>query len=43
MEVKQQEYFAAIVEAGGLSKAAKKLYVSQTTLSQFLAKLESIT
>lgn len=41
MDVKQQEYFAAIVEAGGLSKAAKKLYVSQPTLSQFLAKLES--
>jgi len=41
MDVKQQEYFAAIVEEGSISKAAKKLYISQPTLSQFLAKLEN--
>ena len=41
MDFKQQEYFVAIVEAGSLSKAARQLYVSQPTLSQFLAKLES--
>lgn len=41
MDVKQQEYFVAIVEEGSLSKAAKKLYISQPTLSQFLSKLEN--
>lgn len=41
MDVKQQEYFAAIVEEGSISKAAKKLYISQPTLSQFLSKLEN--
>ena len=41
MDVKQQEYFVAIVEEGSISKAAKKLYISQPTLSQFLAKLEN--
>jgi len=41
MDVKQQEYFVAIVEEGSISKAAKKLYISQPTLSQFLSKLES--
>jgi DNA-binding transcriptional LysR family regulator len=41
MEVKQQEYFAAIVEEGSISKAAKKLFISQPTLSQFLSKLEA--
>lgn len=41
MDVKQQEYFVAIIEEGSLSKAAKKLYISQPTLSQFLLKLEN--
>ena len=41
MDVKQQEYFVAIVEEGSISKAAKKLYISQPTLSQFLSKLEN--
>jgi len=41
MDVKQQEYFVAIVEEGSISKAAKKLFISQPTLSQFLSKLES--
>lgn len=41
MDVKQQEYFVAIIEEGSISKAAKKLYISQPTLSQFLSKLES--
>ena len=40
MDVKQQEYFVAIVEEGSISKAAKKLFISQPTLSQFLSKLE---
>lgn len=41
MDVKQQEYFVAIVEEGSLSKAARRLYISQSSLSQFLSKLES--
>ena len=40
MDVKQQEYFIAIAEEGSLSKAAKRLYISQPSLSQFLSKLE---
>lgn len=40
MDVRQQEYFITIVEEGSLSKAARQLYISQPTLSQFLAKLE---
>ncbi len=41
MDVKQQEYFVAIIEEGSISKAAKKLFISQPTLSQFLSKLEA--
>ena len=40
MDVRQQEYFVAIVEEGSISNAAKRLYISQPTLSQFLSKLE---
>lgn len=35
------DYFAMIVECGGLTKAAEKLYVSQSSLSQYLKRLES--
>lgn len=35
------DYFAMIVEYGGLTKAAEKLYVSQSSLSQYLKRLES--
>ncbi len=41
MEAKQQEYFVAIVEEKSISRAAKKLYISQPTLSQFLSRLEN--
>ena len=41
MDVKQQEYFVAIAEEGSITKAAKRLYISQPTLSQFLTKLEN--
>ena len=41
MDVKQQEYFVAIIEEGSISKAAKKLFIAQPTLSQFLSKLET--
>ena len=40
MDIKYQEYFVAIVEEGSISKASKKLFISQPTLSQFLSKLE---
>ena len=38
---KQIEFVLAIAEAGSLSKAAQKLYISQPALSQTLKKLES--
>lgn len=38
--IRNPEYFAAIVEAGSLTKAAQKLYVSQPYLSQYLKQLE---
>lgn len=38
--IRNPEYFAAIVEAGSLTKAAKRLYVSQPYLSQYLKQLE---
>lgn len=41
MDTKQQEYFIAIAEEGSLSKAARRLYISQPSLSQYLTKLES--
>lgn len=35
------ENFAVIVECGSLTKAAEKLYVSQSSLSQYLKRLEN--
>jgi DNA-binding transcriptional LysR family regulator len=40
MVFKNYEYFIAIVEAGSLTRAAEKLYVSQPSLSQYLRRLE---
>ena len=40
MELKKIRYFLKIVEKGSLSKAAESLYLTQPTLSRFLAKLE---
>jgi len=40
MELKKIQYFLKIVEKGSLSKAAESLYLTQPTLSRFLAKLE---
>lgn len=34
------EYFTVIVECGSLTKAAEKLFVSQSSLSQYLKRLE---
>ncbi len=41
MEIRYLEYILALAETGNMTKAAKKLYVSQPTLSQFLTKQET--
>lgn len=41
MVFRNYEYFAAIVEAGSLTKAAERLYVSQPSLSQYIKRLEA--
>jgi len=40
MELHQLRYFVAIAETGGFSKAAKRCYVTQPSLSQQIIKLE---
>lgn len=40
MDFKQLQYFIAIVQEQNLTKAANKLFVSQSTLSLFLSRLE---
>jgi len=40
MELRQLEYFVAIVENGSFTAAAKKLYISQSALSKSVKKLE---
>ncbi len=41
MELKELEYIVTIAEEGGISKAAQKLYLAQSSLSQFLARYEA--
>ena len=41
MFVKNPEYFLTIVKECSISKAAERLYLSQSYLSQYLAKLEN--
>jgi len=41
MELKQLKYFAGVAEALHFSNAAKKLYVSQSALSQQIQLLEN--
>lgn len=41
MEIHQLEYFIAIVETGGFSRAAKRCNVAQPSLSQQIKKLET--
>ena len=38
MDKRYLEYILALAETGNMTRAARKLYVSQPTLSQFLAK-----
>lgn len=40
MEIDQLRYFCAIVDAGGFSRAAQSIHVSQPSLSQQIRKLE---
>lgn len=40
MDIRQLRYFAAVVDAGSLSKAALKLSISQPSLSQQIAEME---
>lgn len=40
MELKKIRYFLRIVETGSLTRAAASLYLTQPTLSRFLARLE---
>jgi LysR family nitrogen assimilation transcriptional regulator len=41
MDIRQLRYFAAVVDAGSVSKAATKLSISQPSLSQQIAAMES--
>lgn len=41
MVFRNYEYFVEIVNAGSLTKAAEKLYVSQPSLSQYVRRLEN--
>lgn len=40
MDLKQLNYIVVIAEEQNLTKAAERLFVSQSTLSLFLSKLE---
>ena len=41
MLFKNYQYFLTIIEAGGVSKAAEKLFISQTSVSKYLKRLEN--
>lgn len=41
MELKELEYIVAVAEEGSISRAAEKLYLAQSSLSQYLSRYES--
>ena len=41
MDLKELEYVVAIADEGSISRAAEKLYMAQSSLSQFLARYEA--
>ena len=41
MEMKELDYFIAIAEEKSISKAAERLFMAQSSLSQFLSILEN--
>ena len=41
MNLKELEYVVTIADEGGISRAAEKLYMAQSSLSQFLARYEA--
>lgn len=41
MELKELEYIVAIAEEGSISSAAERLYLAQSSLSQYLARYEA--
>jgi Transcriptional regulator len=41
MELKELEYIVAIAEEGSISKAAQRLYMAQSSLSQYLSRSET--
>ena len=40
MDIKEYTYILAVVECGSISKAAKKLYISQPSLTTYINNLE---
>ena len=41
MELKELEYIVAVAEEGSISRAAEKLYLAQSSLSQYLSRYEA--
>lgn len=41
MELKELEYIAAIAEAGSISRASERLFLAQSSVSQFLSRVEA--
>ena len=41
MELKELEYIVAVAEEGSISRAAERLYLAQSSLSQYLARTEA--